>query len=508
MRKIVAAVLCAVMCLAAFTGCSKAELGYLSMCRGMMDTMESCQVKGQTQIEVDFDSLRGFVAAVERELGDSGAAEGMEGLTGRHAVQLDYTMKMNMGQMAYSVDMDMTYQGTKYALGGMYFGMAEGVSVSPETLMGIYRLTRDIAKGADDSFFFTAEYEKALSDAIGTQYISLVSAEELGVSPADLKAAMPEGGFSGLYDAAFQLYEDMLEGFENGETLLKEIPGGYQIDVEGRAAGRLLANILDFLAAHPDQLLGALETYMVEVAKQAGTADAEGQMRAAFEELKGNTAEMSEALREVSAMWKELMQEDVVQIILSNLHYRAGITQSGGRYVSEGETELAYNGKPAISIATKATCEKASASISFPKTGVSIEDLGDKLVTVTNRFNPAVGAVVTWGFESTATQATLDVKRRESAPMDITGDSELAELVVRNGRAYVPLRAICDMLGENVTWNKDERRAYVAKDGKDIAMEGILEGGKSFVGVREFEKLGYTVTYRSVDGLKEATITR
>ncbi len=39
-------------------------------------------------------------------------------------------------------------------------------------------------------------------------------------------------------------------------------------------------------------------------------------------------------------------------------------------------------------------------------------------------------------------------------------------------------------------------------------MDGILEGGKSFVGIREFEKLGYTVSYRNVDGLKEAVITK
>ena len=56
--------------------------------------------------------------------------------------------------------------------------------------------------------------------------------------------------------------------------------------------------------------------------------------------------------------------------------------------------------------------------------------------------------------------------------------------------------------------SKAERKAYIAKDGKNIAMDGILEGGKSFVGIREFEKLGYTVSYRNVDGLKEAVITK
>ena len=65
MKKIVTALLCAVMCLTAFTGCSKTELGYLQMCRDMMVMMESCQIKGQTQFDMDFDALRSFAAAIE-----------------------------------------------------------------------------------------------------------------------------------------------------------------------------------------------------------------------------------------------------------------------------------------------------------------------------------------------------------------------------------------------------------------------------------------------------------
>ena len=42
MKKKLAALLCGVMCVTAFTGCSRTELAYLKMSKDLMDTMSSC----------------------------------------------------------------------------------------------------------------------------------------------------------------------------------------------------------------------------------------------------------------------------------------------------------------------------------------------------------------------------------------------------------------------------------------------------------------------------------
>lgn len=508
MRKILTALLCAVMCLSAFTGCSKAELGYLEMCRSMMKTMESCRVKGQTELDLDFDALRSFAAAIEEETRTDGMAEGMENLSGKHSVLLDYTMDMNINNLEYRLAMNLTYQNKKYDLGEMYFGMTQGMSVSSDTLLGIYRLAKDMTNGADGSYFFDDTFEQAWADSLGKQYIVLYSPEELGVTSVDLETVLPENGFGSLYDAAFQFYQDLLEGFESGETLVKEISGGYQIEADGNAVGRLIGALLDFFAENPEQLLAATEKYMLEVVKQTGETGAEDEMRSLFAELNNGTAELSEALREGSAMWKELMQEEAAQLILNSLHYRCSITQNSSGFISEDAYDITYNNAKVFRMASKATCTKASAKVAFPKTGMTLEEVAAELDQLTGQFNPVSGAALTWGFESTATQAMLEVRRQEPAPFDIGGGSTLEDLVVRDGRAYAPLRAVCDALGETVTWNKAERKAYISKDGKNIAMDAILENGKSFVGIREFEKLGYTVSYRNVDGLKEAVITK
>lgn len=56
MKKKLAALLCGVMCVGAFSGCSTDELGYLKMAANAMDTMKTCEVKGTMQADINFDA--------------------------------------------------------------------------------------------------------------------------------------------------------------------------------------------------------------------------------------------------------------------------------------------------------------------------------------------------------------------------------------------------------------------------------------------------------------------
>ena len=55
------------------------------------------------------------------------------------------------------------------------------------------------------------------------------------------------------------------------------------------------------------------------------------------------------------------------------------------------------------------------------------------------------------------------------------------------------------MLGEDVGWEKTTKTSYVMQNGKRVNMNVLLQDGKSFVGVRAFEQLGYTVTYTPLE---------
>ena len=66
MKKKLAALLCGVMCVGAFSGCSTDELGYLKMAANAMDTMKTCEVKGTMQADINFDALELFMTDVAK----------------------------------------------------------------------------------------------------------------------------------------------------------------------------------------------------------------------------------------------------------------------------------------------------------------------------------------------------------------------------------------------------------------------------------------------------------
>ena len=68
MKRKLAALLCGVLSVGAFTGCSANELGYLKFAKDMVDTMQTCKVEGTMQAEVDFDALEGFAVDVAKAM--------------------------------------------------------------------------------------------------------------------------------------------------------------------------------------------------------------------------------------------------------------------------------------------------------------------------------------------------------------------------------------------------------------------------------------------------------
>ena len=83
-----------------------------------------------------------------------------------------------------------------------------------------------------------------------------------------------------------------------------------------------------------------------------------------------------------------------------------------------------------------------------------------------------------------------------------------ADYVVQDGRIYLPLRDICDMLGETVTWDSVSRTASIVRDTGNVPMDTILVDGTSYIGVRGMEALGYQVNYTNADGEHIAEIMR
>ena len=261
MKKKLAALMCGVMCVTAFTGCSSTELAYLKMSSNLMDTMSSCVVEGSMQADIDFDALDAMSKDVAKATGVE--SEGVDDrLSGKKSFKVDYDMNMNIDTLEYDMAFDVTYNGKNYDLGKLYYSLEKGVFVTSDTLGGAYQMYGDLTGGNADHYLMSEAFAKDFREVLSEErYIELVSMEQL--TGVDMETAMPKQNMSELYDAVFTFYEDVLDGFESG--MVKEIKGGYQIEADGREVAQLVADLLHFVAENPDQVIDATEAYMTAV---------------------------------------------------------------------------------------------------------------------------------------------------------------------------------------------------------------------------------------------------
>lgn len=498
MKKKLAAFLCGVMCLTAFTGCSRTELEYLKMGNNLMDTMSSCVVEGTMEADIDFDGLNAMLDDVAKATGVGEGALDTE-LNGRKSLTVDYDMNMNLDALEYDMAFDVTYNGRTYDLGKLYYSLNRGVFVSSDTLWGVYQMYGDLVGGNSDQYILSEDFAKDFREVLSEErYIELVSMEQLtGVNMGD---TVQKQNMTELYDAAYTFYTDVLDGFETG--MVKEIKGGYQIKANGREVAQLLADLLYFVADHPDQVIDATEAYMAVVMENTSagtpeeTAAAKEAVAGMFAEARASRDDFIAAARQMAVMAESLMQYPGADIVLDGFDYVGTVKKVGGGFDSVAAYTVKHDGKTVCKLVTDSMMKKSDVQIFFPVKSMTVEELEGKLAKLEDKYNPVTGVSVTWGaYDGSSDFADIITQRSTGEAAYFGSNYNWSDMMVENGRAYLPLRMIAEILGEEVVWENSTKTPYVMQDGQRIDMKGKLKDGRAFVGIRDFEKLGYTVTY-------------
>ncbi|RIX53952.1 hypothetical protein D3P08_06785 [Paenibacillus nanensis] len=89
--------------------------------------------------------------------------------------------------------------------------------------------------------------------------------------------------------------------------------------------------------------------------------------------------------------------------------------------------------------------------------------------------------------------------------------SELGKPYIADGTSYVPLKAIGEALGYEVTWNTDKKEVTLERDGELTYFSNgvVLKNGRSYVKLRALtEFLGYTVDFVKANGVSTITIDK
>ena len=363
---------------------------------------------------------------------------------------------------------------------------------------------QDMTEDTDSYFFSDAFAQEWKSMLDRDQYICVLDMkEDLGLTQEELDALIPSG-YDSVYEAAINMYKDGFSGFSTG--MVTRIQNGYQVEATGTEVGQMLVSLLDYMAQNPEPVINALEEYLKVTMQASGATEAEiadltSSMQAAREDV--------EAFRTVLADVKDAvetgMKNETVAALLNGFHYTSEFTKVNDRYYGSENYQMAYKGSTMCAITSSMRMEEARGSVVFPSISVRPDAITTELETLTDKYNPVTGVSATWYYD----EPTAFLTEERAEPVYWGGSvSPIVEYVVQDGRIYLPLRSICDMLGETVTWDQATKTASVVQGETVIPMDGILVDSTSYIGVRGFEALGYQVTYTNTDGQHVATIVK
>lgn len=509
MKKKLAILLSILMVGTSLAGCSLTERGYLNMNKQIAAASEY-QAIGSFSCEIDFDALAVLAdQAAERFMDEdaygSEISAGNEfsklGLTGTKKIKAHYNMIVDMkSTTAIWADFDLELDGKAYKMGDLYFDMMKGLYVSKDLLIGIYDLSRDLNPKGWDSYFYSDEYRNELLKALeGSEYVSYGILEDQNTEiAAEIETMSLYNKES--YEAVYQFFESAFSGFTTG--IVSQTKDGYKISLSGKQGKKLMEEMLQYLADNTGNVMDAYKEYATVTMKNMPglTEEEKAAANDEFEEIfsQNNRILVSSYIAMAKQVFVESDKAGYIDFI-NGFQYEAALKKSGNKYVTLQDATL-KDGKKAIfyfNSQSEIMIEQGTVVLPvFPEAKVSFDDISDAIDTIENKYNPFTTATIEWWNDDYSdNEVTISYTRSKSSPFSGYGEIDFQPYFIEASKLYIPMRSISENLGEQVAWNPNEKKAYIVRPDKQIEMTGIKKNGITYVKVKDFEKLGYTVSY-------------
>lgn len=510
MKKKLAIVLCLILSLSMLAGCSSAELGYLKMSEEIMGH-SVYDISGDCELSYDADAVKEYLAEVLTDEADKKEmAEALAGFTGTKKIGLSYTGEMDMssGDVRFMYDLTAVVDGVRLPVGKLSYSVMDGIFVEKDMPYNLMMIAQAVLPSEKDAYYTTDAYKNDLKAAMGTQdYIALVDMKEL--LGQDMPQMMPKDfDYNDVSKEAFKFLTDAFSGYSTG--MVTEVSGGYKLTMTGESALQMVSDSLGYIADNLDTVVPAYITYMKAVAAAIGE-DAGGLDQSQAMDI-ATKAIVSGVLKNVKSEFDTMVKDGDLDA-LKPFTYESAIRKSGDSYLSEEVVSLTVKGRTALSVSgTSRTTPKSVSSAKYVASGSSLGQVGKSIAAVENKYNPALSVTVTWDkTKNPAAENSCKVvfEKKEASVLGENTSVSRSRQRTLNQQIYLPMRMICEGLGEEVGWDNAAKQAYVMKDGERIVMNGVLDGGTTYIKVRDFEKLGYAVSYDGGQaGYHEAKVMR
>lgn len=469
-KRLWAVILLLVFSVGVLAGCSPAELGYWELQREMAN-LKLYEAFGE--INLDLKQLPQEVLAGEE-------GQRLKQVLGALAgYKLSYVGKVDLNRqvMEYTFYLQDRNSGAQRELttlimdkDQLYLKISELVNFLK--LLGDEELNQKLASLGDVQYVSIKLDE--LARAMGSE--STANLFEQSQKQTELVLQF----FQGLLT---QVYHDFETGLvtKNGNkyTLSLTAEDGVNLIIpllsysveHGEKLGQFLRAFVNGLSAE-DLLLLGLEPAMLE-----GLAELDG----ALEELKQNREQYLAQLKELDAELKGTLLP-----VLAGSKLVSSVEKKDGVYLTE------------LDLTLKLTDPQKSAVI----LELDLAEQDRVKAAAPFEVNVPTSGIISW--------KELLAKAEGQAPMVFTiqaadgsyilnkgTDLSTGKMDVRmeKGFTYLPLRQVAEAFGETVVWDAQQKKAFVIREGQRIAITGQVVKGRTFIKIRDFEKLGYQVQW-------------
>lgn len=521
MKKKIAVILCVALCLTTLFGCSSAELGYLNM-NSDMSKIKSYQFSGDTEIYYDAEAIKEFVLKNTKDQDEKAELEeDFDKFTGKKKIAISYdgTGQISDGNMEYHTDVTASIDGKKTHLGDIYISTTDGIYAERDMIINLYNLSKDVFVGYEDSYFYSENYEKELREALGnSEYIEIFSAEDcndiFGVQNGNLYFATANNEY---YDQTIKFMKNAFKGYTS--DVVSSVSGGYKISVSGEDMIKIASECLEYVSNNLDDGINAFKEYskfiitMMDEANQLDGVDKEEVNSILdYEISEDDRLKIASGIAGAKFMLDYMKQSGELDLV-KPFSYNQTIKKFGKSYTVENIVSMDEGRKNLGYIKAKSKITPKTINLDIPKTGTQLADIKKNIEALEAKYNPVKKVEITWE-KSRGVEAEEDEYweddwnycdiygiREFEMPLTSKDTYDWCDYKNVNKEMYIPLRQICEYFGEEIGWDNNAKKAYIVKDNDKVFIKGILDTKTTFVRIRDFEKLGYNVTYDGSDSL-------
>ncbi len=517
-KRIISFVLAALMtlCTFSFAGCDKSELEYLeAVAKFSSNTAYGGKVNMEIAINPEF-----FGQLLE--LGEPVPLSKV-GISADMYVDVDSFYEYFKGEV-YVDDYKLHFEAGVDAQNKKIMVSSDTINGVIDALIALMAITSD--KDDQASALKIEIVKNMFAEYIGdAKYFAITPETFASTEDGDETAQM----FSQLFDMLTKSYDkesiekltaatidflkNAFDGYSTG-MITGSLKDGFKIEADVDDIIDMVIEIVDYAAQNRDKLctetdkfLANCEEFVKSYVEALATHEEKAQLEEAMKQEMPKMSEVfptAEEIAEFSKQMKEFVQTPdfvTVKHMFEGSKFTDEVNFGDNTYEENVKLDILYAGAPIASLTVEQTADYTANKPELSETEklINVEELEAFADRYLNTKYPVETAEIRWDkeyYEDGTTDGYTDFYRKEIGYDDYV-DSTVINI---DGRVYLPMRAISEGLGYGVEWDAENKKAYVINGVEKVDMTGIIHKDRTYIKVRDFEKLGCMVDYEEYEG--------